>query len=261
MKDLFTLRGTIDKKKSLIIEIIGFILLIFAWWLTSIIIDSKVILPSPLAVLGSFGDLYTHDKLVSNTFTSISLNVWGYVEAVIIAIPLGFLIGLMPLFKALSSRYIDAMRFIPLSALIGIFITWFGIGSAMKAHFLAFGIIVYLLPVVVLRISELEEVYVQTAYTLGASKWQIIKKVFIPGVLSKLIDDIRVLVAISWTYIIIAEVINRSEGGIGAAIFNALRQSRLDKMFALLFIIILIGIIQDRCFKLLDKILFPHKYI
>jgi NitT/TauT family transport system permease protein len=184
----------------------------------------------------------------------------GYLEAIVVSIPLGFLLGLFPLFKKLSSKYIDAIRFIPLTAVTGLFIAWFGIETNMKVQFLAFGILVYLLPVVVQRVQEVDNIYLQTAYTLGASKWQIIRTVFIPSVLAKISDDIRVLVAISWTYIIVAELINKS-GGIGAMIWTASRQSRIDKVFALLIVIILIGIAQDKLFDWIDRRLFPYKHL
>ena len=76
----------------------------------------------------------------------------------------------------------------------------------------------------------------------------------------KLSDDIRVLVAISWTYIIVAEMVNKS-GGIGALVFASARQSRMDKVFAVLLVIILIGFVQDRLFKLADRMLFPSKHV
>ena len=103
---------------------------------------------------------------------------------------------MIPLFRGLFSRIFDAGRFIPLTAVTGIFILWLGIGNEMKVTFLAFGILVYLIPVVVQRIDEVQSVYLQTVYTLGASAWQTVKTVYIPYVLSKLIDDIRVLTAI-----------------------------------------------------------------
>lgn len=252
------LRGKLDKKTSTIIGVSGFVIILLLWSWIAHRIGSNSILPSPIAVFSSLKELHFNDYLVQNILFSLKLNFWGYLEAIAIAVPFGFLIGLSPIANSLFSKYIDSMRFIPLTALVGLFIAWFGIGDAMKAHFLGFGIFVYLLPVVVQRIMETEKVFVQTAYTLGASKWQIIKKVFLPDVLSKLIDDIRVLVAISWTYIIIAEMVNVN-GGVGAMIFMAARQSRLDKVFAALFIIILIGIIQDKIFKYLGKTLFPHK--
>jgi NitT/TauT family transport system permease protein len=110
---------------------------------------------------------------------------------------------------------------------------WFGIETNMKVQFLAFGIMVYLLPVVVQRIADVDEIYLQTAYTLGANKWQIFKSVYWPFVTSKIFDDIRVLTAISWTYIIVAELVNKT-GGVGALIFTAAPRSRLDKVFAVL---------------------------
>ncbi len=221
---------------------------------------SSSLLPSPIAVVRSFGDLFTNDDLIGNALFSIKLNLLGYLLAIAIAIPIGFIMGLFPLFRALFSRFVDALRFVPLTAVTGLFIAWFGIGTNMKVQFLAFGIMVYLLPVIVQRIDEVAKVYTQTAYTLGATQWQQIRTVYIPAVLSKVSDDIRVLVAISWTYIIVAELVNANSGGIGALAYKSARMSQIDKVFAILLVIITIGFIQDKLFSLLDRLLFPYKY-
>ncbi len=218
------------------------------------------ILPSPLSVMKSFKELLYEDYLIPNSFQSIKLNLLGYVVAILISIPLGFVLGLVPLFRGLFARIFDSFRFIPLTAVTGIFVIWLGLGNEMKVSFLAFGIIVYLIPVVVQRIDEVKDVYLKTVFTLGASKWQTIKSVYFPAVISKLSDDIRVLTAISWTYITIAEMLNRS-GGIGELIWIARRQSRIDKAFAVLIVIVIIGILQDRIFLWLDKIFFSYKYV
>jgi NitT/TauT family transport system permease protein len=218
------------------------------------------LLPPPQRVFTSYPDLIQKDELLKNTWRSVWLNIQGYFWAMLISIPLGFLIGLLPLFRGLFSKQVDALRYLPLTALTGIFIIWFGIEDEMKIAFLAFGIIVYLLPVVVQRIDEVQDVYLQTVYTLGATSWQTIKSVYIPAVMSKLMDDIRVLTAISWTYIIIAELLNR-KGGIGSLIYLKARQGKLEGMFAALIVIILIGFLQDRIFSYFDKRLFPHKHL
>jgi NitT/TauT family transport system permease protein len=184
----------------------------------------------------------------------------GYFKAIAYALPIGFLIGLIPICRALFYRYIDAIRFLPLAATTGIFILWYGIGEEVKVNFLAFSIFVYLLPIVIQRIDEIDSVYIQTAKTMGASKWQIIRTIFIPAVFSKLFDDIRVMVAISWTYIVIAELINAT-GGLGHKIQILARQSNTEGVFAVLIIIILLGVIQDFIFKMLDKIFFKHKHV
>jgi len=74
-----------------------------------------------------------------------------------------------------------------------------------------------------------------------------------------LMDDIRVLTAISWTYIIIAELLNR-QGGIGSLMYIKARQGQIEKVFASLIVIIIIGFLQDQIFVFIDKRLFPHKY-
>jgi len=261
MEKLFKLRGELPKKLENTIGIIGLLMILTIWYLiTSFGWVPKSILPNPIDVLYSFKTLHFDSFLIKNMLYSLKLNYLGYLEAVLIAIPLGFVIALFPLFRSLLGKYVDSSRFIPLTAITGLFIAWFGIYDNMKVQFLAFGIFVYLLPIVVQRVGEVESVYVQAGKTLGGSKWQIIKHIFIPSVISKLFDDIRVIVAISWTYIIVAEMVNNT-GGIGSMIFKAGRQSRPEQVFALLFVIILIGIIQDKLFTWLDKILFPYKHI
>jgi len=257
--DWFELRGIIPKKQKFLLELCGFVVVLAVWQLMALKFNSEAILPSPLHVVKAYAELHFNDFLIRNVLYSIKLNLIGYIEAICIAVPLGLTIGLFPFFNALWARYVDGIRFLPLTAVTGIFIAWFGIGILMKTQFLTLGIVVFLLPIVVQRVSEVEDVYVQTAYTLGANKWQTIVRVFIPHVSSHVFDNIRVIVATSWTYIIVAEMVN-NEGGVGAMIFRAARQCRLDKVFAILFLIIAIGIVQDKIFLWLDRLIFKYKY-
>ena len=244
-------------------EIGGFVFIISIWGLLTLgenPVVQKGILPSPLAVLRALKELFFENDLAPNFFYSLGLNLGGYIEAILIAIPMGFVMGLIPKFRATFIRPVDAARFLVLPASVGLFIAWFGIGSWMKIHFLAFGIIIYLLPVAIQRVDDVKDVYLKTVYTLGASKWQMIRTVYFPSVISKLFSDIRILTAISWTYIVIAEAIG-GEAGIGALTWRVgLRRGRIDKVFCLLIIIMLVGIIQDKLFGYLDKKLFPYKH-
>lgn len=261
MNKLFELRGQLSSKQTLIIGLSGFVFLILIWQVISSLHEEfQSILPTPISVANSYFELYEKDALLHNSWKSIFRNLSGYFKAILYAIPIGFIIGLFPFFRALLSKYVDSLRFIPLAATTGIFIIWYGIDEEVKVNFLAFGIFVYLLPIVVQRIDDVDKVYLQTAKTMGASNWQIIRTIFIPDVFSRVFDDVRVIVAISWTYIVIAELIN-NQGGLGVLIHTASRQSRIDKVFAVLFLIIVIGILQDQLFKRLDKVIFPHKYV
>ena len=293
-KDLFQLRKPLDKKTSLILGIGGIVFLLAVWIILStpfldnpdymdpvaveaaiqsgeienepnnnpekIALVPRSSLPHPMRVLTAFGDLYRDNELIQNAAKSIGLNIGGYIKAIIWSLPLGFIIGLIPLFRGSFQRVVNAIRFIPLTAVTVLFIVWFGIGVPMKVNFLAFGIMIYLLPVIVQRIDEVNEVYLKTVYTLGANAWQTVLTVYIPSVLSRLSDDIRILTAISWTYIIVAET-SGDQGGLGSLIYRAAqRMGRIDKTFAILILIILIGVFQDRVFAYLDRKFFAHKY-
>lgn len=244
-----------------IAALFGFVIILVVWY--SIYLSGMVsdgILPSPHSILFAFPKLHYENALIRNAMYSIKLNILGYIEAIAIALPVGFIMGLSPTIRKLFSSYVDAIRFVPLTACVGLFIAWWGIDDAMKIQFLAFGIFVYLLPVVVQRVDEVNKTYIDMVYTLGASKFQTIWSVYIPSVLSRISDDIRVLTAISWTYLIVAELVNKT-GGLGAMSYTSARQSRVDEVFAILLVIILIGILQDKIFRLADHILFPSKNI
>jgi NitT/TauT family transport system permease protein len=258
----FQLRGKLPKQTKTLIGIAGTVIMLVVWTaITEGGFIPQSILPSPLKVVTSFGALHYNDALVRNAAFSLYLNFLGLLEAIALAVPLGFIIGLFPVFRAMSEGYITAGRFIPLTAVVGVFIAWFGIETNMKVQFLAFSIFLFLLPVVMQKVDEIEEVYVQAVTTLGASQWQTIKLVFIPTVISRVFDSIRVLAALSWTYIVVAEMVNANGGGVGALCYISARQSRIDKVFAILLTIVLIGFIQDRILLYLDRMLFPYKYL
>lgn len=262
MTELLELRGNPSPKKRLLLVFIGGVLIFGCWWVVSFFgIVPTSILPSPWRVITSFKELHFEDALVRNAFFSLKINAIAYVEATAFALPLGFLIGLTPLCGGMFERYIAVARYLPLTAAIGIFIAWFGIGDNMKVQFLAFGIFVYLLPTVAQRVAEVEQIYVDTVRTVGATRWQTVRSVFIPAVVSRVFTDIKNLVPLSWTYVVVTETINSSAGGMGALSYIAGRQSRVDKAFAVLVAIMLIGFLQDKILEVVDRALFKHKYV
>lgn len=260
LSDLFELRGKLDKKTSTLIALIGFLSFVLLWQSMSWFkIVPESLLPPPLKVLLSFKELHFKYELVRNTIYSLKLNLFGYTEAIAISLPIGILMGLIPVVRAATDRYIKALRFLPLAATTGIFISWFHLTDNMKIQFLAVSIIVYLVPIIIQRVDDVLDVYVHTAYTLGASKIQILFTVFLPAIKSVIVDDIRILVAISWTYITIAETVYMSQG-IGMLASQCGRANRVEMVFAILVLIMVIGFFQDLLFKKVDSVVNPHKY-
>ncbi|MCX6271676.1 MAG: hypothetical protein NTU44_10740 [Bacteroidetes bacterium] len=266
LKELFKFGGEVRKQTAITLNIMGWILFLFLWWLIPTMgWIQETILPSPVKVLACFKTLFIERNLLYNTGYSIVINLGGYLQALLIAVPLGFMVGMTPFFNHLVSKQIEAIRFTPLPATTGIFMAMFGLGFGVKIEFLAFGIFVYLLPAVNQRIKDIEtddhlKALKQTIWTLNASPWQSLKHFYIPSVLSRFSMDVINLVAVSWTYIVIAEMIN-AQGGMGYMIYMATsRGSHVDQLYAVLLLIIFIGFVQDKLLKLLDKKLFKFKY-
>jgi NitT/TauT family transport system permease protein len=262
---MWKLKGTIPNRHASIISFVGLLFILALWHgITAMEWVPRTILPNPWRIIKSYGELTQMEhKVFGNLWDrlaySLKLNFLGYGEAVSISLVFGFLIGLFAPIRAFSGNYVDAARYIPMSALTGLLMSWFGIHDNMKIQFLAIGIIVYLLPAVASRVQETLDIHLDTAQTLGATPWQKILTVFFPDTLRRVSTDIINLTAISWTYIIFAELLNNT-GGIGSLMWECQRKSKDEQMWAIIILIVAIGFIQDRLFKQLDKLCFRDKY-
>ncbi|HLK27030.1 MAG TPA: ABC transporter permease subunit [Puia sp.] len=254
-----SIKRFVNKYLSLL-QISGWIILFAIWFLISNFgIINNHVMPTPQKTWNSLLEMNSQDDLMKNILFSLKINIIGYFKCIIAAIVVGFAIGLSPKVRKMFSQQVNALRFVPITALMGIFIAISGLTITTKINFLAFGIWVYLVPVVVQRIDEVNTTHLQMMKTLGASFWQTVRYVTWPSAIARLSDDIRILVGISWTYIIVAELAG-IQGGLGSLIFLGERQSNVGKVYAVIFIIVAIGIIQDAVFRLIDRLLFKFKY-
>jgi NitT/TauT family transport system permease protein len=261
-KQFFELRGTLPAKEITALRILGVLTVFLLWWSYTTYSGVKPsVTPSPIKVVMSIPELIRDYNVIDHALYSIFLNVMGFIEGVVISLVVGFVLGLYPGPRAMNEKLLSASRYLSLPPLMGIMVALFGIGSNMKIQFLTLGMIVYLIPTVIQRLDETMKVYEETIKTMGATKWQQIKYLYIPDVLSRTWGDIVVLIAITWTYIILAEMVNSSDGGLGSLVYVTKRQIRIDMVYALNVIILLIGLCQDLIMKSIGKLLFPHNYV
>lgn len=271
LKKLFKFGGDCDfgKTNNLVITFVGFAIIILIWHFISKfgIIPTKI-LPDPFKVISSIGTLYTDYHLFGNMWFTVKMNLLCYLYAIVLSLPIGFLIACFPLPNLLLGKYIVSMRFTPMPAITALFIAIFGLTFNMKVWFLTVAIMIYIIPAVVNKVNELQNpkndkdyVYLQTIQTYGANGWQKFWHVYFPYVTSGIVDTIIDLLAISYTYIVVCEMIYKDGvlQGIGALINTMMRQAKMPEAWALLFIIIAIGFIQDLVFKKGAKLLFPYK--
>jgi NitT/TauT family transport system permease protein len=253
------IRQPLSNQRARSLALAGLLVFLGGWAFTSYTeIIPNVILPSPTDVLRAFPVLHFEEALVRSAGWSIYRVTMGFVLATLVAVPLGLLMGTFPPVKYFFAPILDPLRFLPISALVPLTIVWFGIEETQKVIFLFLGIFVYLLPLVVEAVEGVDEVYLQTATTLGASKSQIVRHVLIPGSLPALAEALRVMNGIGWTYVILAEVIN-ARYGLGALITVAGKRSHVDQIFALVIVILVIGVVSDFVIRFVNRRLFFWK--
>jgi NitT/TauT family transport system permease protein len=249
-------RAQVSNQRARALAASGIALFFGVWCVLSYAdIVPTAVLPSPSEVLLAFPVLHFEEALVRSAVMSLYRVMAGFALAALVAIPLGLLMGTYPELKHFCTPVLDPLRFLPISALVPLFIVWFGIDDEQKIVFLFVGIFVYLLPLVVEAVEHVDEVYLQTATTLGASPAQLVRHVLVPGSLPAIGEALRVMNGIGWTYVILAEVIN-ARYGLGALITVAGKRGHVDQIFALVLVILVIGVVTDWIIRMLNTRLF-----
>jgi NitT/TauT family transport system permease protein len=252
-------RTEVTQRKARALALAGLLSFLAIWCVLSYTaLVPTVILPSPTEVVRAFPVLHFEEALVRSAGWSLYRVGMGFVLSALVAIPLGLLMGTFPAVKHFLSPLVDPLRFLPISALVPLFLVWFGIEETMKIMLLFVGIFVYLLPLVVEAVENVDDVYLQTATTLGASRWQLVRHVLVPGSLPAIGEALRVMNGIGWTYVILAEIVN-ARLGLGHIITVAGKRSHVDQIFAGVLVILFIGVVTDGMIRIANKQLFAWK--
>jgi len=221
-------------------------LLLIAWCLATYgpHAVSPDFLPSPTNVLAGMSELFNKYELGLAIWTSTRRITLAFLLAAAVAFPLGVLMGSFDVVNRLLEPIVAPLRYMPISAFIPLLILWCGIYETEKVAFLFLGVFVYLLPVVVNAVRAVPAELVDTALTLGATKFDVIRTVLVPAALPEIVDSFRVMNAISWTYVILAEAVN-ADHGLGYMVELARTHQKMSWAFAGLLVIGGIGLTTD----------------
>jgi NitT/TauT family transport system permease protein len=253
---LFALRQAIPQTTAMVVGLFAPLLVIGGWCvLTYGGFAPPDFLPSPTEVVRGTLQLFIQYDLWGSIFISTRRIFVAFLLASAVALPLGVLMGSFEMVNRFFEPVMAPLRYMPISAFIPLLILWFGIYERQKIAFLFLGVFVYLLPVVVSAIRLVPEELVQTALTLGASRWQVIRTVLLPAALPEIFDSFRVMNAISWTYVILAEAVN-PQHGLGYMVELARTHQKASWSFAGLLVIGGIGLLTDTLIRLLGSLLF-----
>jgi|APLak6261678615_1056124.scaffolds.fasta_scaffold03605_2 NitT/TauT family transport system permease protein len=215
-------------------------------------------LPSPDQVIKSLFYLIFEKDLLQAVGISALRILKAFGLSLAVALPLGIAMGSFEIINRVFEPIVAPMRYLPITAFIPLLILWFGIDETQKVAFLFLGTVVYLLPAVVDAIRLVPEEMVQTAFTLGATKAQVIRTVLIPAALPQIFDGFRVMNAIAWTYIILAEIVN-PQSGIGYILQLAGQHLKPEWSFAGILVVGVIGILTDVLIRSINRLLFSWR--
>ncbi|WP_352145044.1 ABC transporter permease, partial [Gluconobacter cerinus] len=155
-----------------------------------------------------------------------------------IAISVGVALALVSGLSRVGEDVVDAplqiLRTLPALALVPLFILWFGIGETPKILLVALGATFPIYLNLHKGIRSIDPKLVEMSSTLGLSRWQTIRDVFLPGALPDFLTGLRYAVGVSWLMLVVAEQVN-AESGIGHMMMDAQDFLRTD--------IILVGLL------------------
>jgi NitT/TauT family transport system permease protein len=221
-------------------------------------------LPSPAETFSQtkLKELWFDNALTRNTLASLQRVVGGFALAAAIGIPLGVLCGCFPWINAFFAPLNVFGRNIPIAALIPLTFALFGTGEFQKVMFIFIAAVAFVMMDTAGAIADVESRYIDTAYTLGASRRQIILKVLVPLAMPRVFNSLRLLFGLAFGYIMLAELVKGGGevGGLGDVINVAQRMSRRETIILVLIVIPLVALVIDRIVYLIQRSLFPYQY-
>ncbi len=219
---------------------------------------SPTILPSPWEVVASFPELWFDRALTRNLVVSFGRVAAGFAVAVLIAFPLGVLMGSFTKVRAAFTPLSVFGAYLPIPALVPLTLSLFGTGEGQKVVFLALAFVIYLLPLTVTAVDGVDDVYLKTAYTLGAHRWQAVRKVLLPVAWADIYQALRLGFGVGWSYILLVEMVDIGKG-LGGIIIVSQRRGPREHIYLVLLFIVVMAFLTDKVWAALGRRLFPYR--
>jgi NitT/TauT family transport system permease protein len=252
----FALRARVSKHKAATLGIIGGAAFFVIWEIGHYMMPEmkQRFLPSVQQVFGTLYYLIAERDFMHDIAKSCYRIFVSFFAACAVAIPLGIGMGCFAHLRALINPTASGFRYLPAVSFIPLLLTWFGPTDMAKMGLLFIGVIFFLIALILDNTDAVPNELTEAALTMGASRKQVVLGVITPAAAPAVLDSMRNMIAVGWTYLVIAEIVGASDG-IGAVMMRAGRFLHVDIIMAGIFTIGVLGV-ADLLFRGTSRLLF-----
>lgn len=256
---LLVMKRSISRRAQLLLPVVAISVIFGGWWMVSEFdLIRSLFLPSPIAVAEAFIEQIKKGQLLPNIWASVWRVGTGFMLAVLLAFPLGIVMGLFKSMEAFFEPVVGFARYLPVPALLPLCILWFGIGDFQKIMVIFLGVFFQLVVLVSQKIASVPQEHIDTGMVLGTHGFRLIWRVIIPASAPTVYNDLRITAGWAWSYLVLAEIVAANQG-IGHFIIESQRYLQTANMILGVVIIGLLGIFTDLAFRLAEARLFPWR--
>jgi NitT/TauT family transport system permease protein len=257
---LFEFRKPVGRRLKYTLGASAWILFLAGWHLLAISsFTPDALLPTPGKVVMALYDLIAERGFGTDILQSVKRILISFTIALSIALPLGIMMGAFPVVESFLNPLVSPFRYLPAPSFVPLLLMWLGTGDGQKIALLVIGVVWFLVTLLMDNTKAVRQEIVECSRTLGATRKSVIWRVILPASLPSYMDTARQMLAVSWTYLVIAEIVAATDG-IGAMMMRAKRFVRVEDILAGILVIGILGLLFDLLFRLLHRLWFRYLY-
>jgi len=179
-----------------------FIVLIGIWQLLAMKIGIPLLLPTPLETLKAFIYCLTSNEIMNNMGITLLRVVKGFLYAMAIGVPIGFVMGFSEMVEKVIGGLIDSLRQVPIMAWVPLTIIWLGIGDGPTLFMIAFAGVFPIILNTIQGVRGISKDYYNAAKSMGASPISIFTHIIVPAALPDVLTGARIAISSGWMSVI-----------------------------------------------------------
>ncbi len=254
---LFEFQASLPLSVKVPLAVAAWLLFLAVWQFAPRPEAMVALLPTPVQVVQTIATLVTEKDFASDVAASLQRILISFGIAAAIALPLGILMGAFPVVEAFFNPLVSPLRYLPAPSFIPLLLALLGTGDEQKIALLVIGVVWFLISLIMDDTKRVPKDLIEASRTLGATRPKVIFAVILPAALPFFVDTMRQMLAVSWTYLVIAEIVAATDG-IGAVMMRARRLVRMDIILACILTIGALGLISDTLVRSLRWAAFPY---